>query len=72
MDNCTDLSIFCNKDLLTNLRKARAKWTISGHKRGRDIELTTAGDFHCCKVLFFRETSCNVLCQYDARNECGA
>ena len=72
MDNCTDVSIFCNKDLLTNLRKARAKWIISGHKRGSDIELTTAGDFYCCEVLFSREASCNVLCQYDARNECGA
>lgn len=68
MNNCTDVTIFCNKGLLTNLRKAKAKWIISGHKRGSDIELTTAGDFYCCEVLFSREASCNVLCQYGAWN----
>ena len=65
MDNCTDCSIFVNKQLLKGLRRSEYDWVITGHKRGSDLVMNTEGDFLGLPVLHSKGASGNVLCQRD-------
>ena len=70
LDNCTDVSIFMNKDLLTRMRNSEYVWTVTGHKRGSDLVLNTEGDFYDMTVMYSRGASCNILCQADVESAC--
>ena len=67
LDNCTDVSIFKNKALLSDVKESEYQWTVSGHAEGVDIIMTETGKFHGVSAMFSEEASCNVLCQYDVQ-----
>ena len=65
LDNCTDKSIFMNKNLIKSIKKSDHKWILTGHKKGVELELDQQGTFMGVEVLYSRGASCNVLCQFD-------
>lgn len=65
LDNCTDVSIFANRNLLENLRTADETWRIGGHKAGSEICFDKQGKFMGLDVLYSSNASANVLCERD-------
>jgi hypothetical protein len=70
MDNCTDVSIFCNRSLLKDVESSAVLWTITGHARGAEIVLDEVGAFHGFSAMYSERASCNELCQHDVAKSC--
>jgi hypothetical protein len=70
LDNCTDVSIFSNAVLLSNIREADDQWSVTGHAKGAEIIMDKQGIFSDFTVMFSDSASCNVLCQYDVETKC--
>jgi hypothetical protein len=64
LDNCTDVSIFSNKDLLTDVKRG-SRWEITGHKADVSIFTNLTGSFGKLEVVYAKDAAANVLCQSD-------
>ena len=64
LDNCTDVSIFCNRELLTNVTRG-PRWQITGHKADVSIYTNLCGKYGIMDVVYAKDAAANVLCQSD-------
>jgi hypothetical protein len=64
LDNCTDVSIFCNRRLLTDVTQG-PRWEITGHKANVSIYTNLSGNFGLMNVVYAKDAAANVLCQSD-------
>ena len=55
MDNCTDVSIFCNRSLLRDVESSAVVWTITGHAKGAEIVLDEFGHFMDSQQCILKE-----------------
>ena len=65
LDNCAQVSIFFNPDLLTNIRPAKDPLSINGIGGTNAILSDKIADFKGFEVYYSAEANGNVLCKYD-------
>jgi hypothetical protein len=71
LDNEASVSVFNNKNLLTNIRKATYPVTVNGVGKG-EIVTDMVGDFLCFgEVYYHPECIANILCFYDVNKSFG-
>ena len=64
LDNCAQVSIFCNANLLQNIHNIDEKMKIAG-VGGQAIHCDKVGYFKGIRVYYNQNALGNVLCQYD-------
>lgn len=71
LDNQATVSIFNNRTLLTNIRKAPTPITIGGIGKGK-LKATMVGEFLWLGTVYFNpESIANILCFYDINKKYG-